>query len=118
MARTALTVQTGTGKYPTATQLDPFALVAGDATDGNECDFTGREIIVAYNSSVDTAYDLTINSVASQRTGRTGNLVKEIPFGEHLIIPPLGVDGFRQANGKLWIDVENAAILIGIVRMA
>lgn len=117
MPRTALTVQTGTGKYPTAAQLDPFALTAGDATDGNECDFTGREIIVVRNSSADTAYDFTVKSVASQRTGRTGDLVKEIPFGEVLVIPPLGVDGFYQAGGKLWIDVENAALLIGIVRM-
>jgi hypothetical protein len=118
MARASITVQTGTGKYPTLAQLDPFAFTACDASNFNECDFTGREVIIAYNSSADTAYDFTVESLASQRTGRTLNLVKEIPFGEHIVIGPLGVDGFRQANGKLYFTAENAAILVGIVRLA
>jgi len=118
MARASITVQTGTGKYPTVALLDPFALTACDATNFNQCDFTGREILIVRNSSTDTAYDFTLESVSSDRTGRTGNLLKEIPFGEHLIIPPLGVDGFRQADGKLYFTAENAAILVGVVRMA
>lgn len=118
MPRVEITVQTGTGKYPTLAQLDPFAFTACHATDLNECDFTGREVIIAYNSSADTNYDFTVESLASQRTGRTLNLVKEIPFGEHIVIGPLGVDGFAQTGNKLYFTAENAAILVGIVRLA
>ena len=117
MARQTITVRTGTGKYPTSAQLDPFALTAADATNYEQCAYTGREVIIAHNSSADTAYDVTIESVASQRTGRTGNLVVEVPFGEHVVIGPLGLDGFKQTDGKLYFRGENAAILFGVVRL-
>lgn len=116
MARQSHTVQAGAGKYPTAALLDPFPLVAADATNFEQCDFTGTEIIFARNSSADTAYDVTIESLASGRTLRTGDLVKEVPFGEVIFIGPLGLDGFRQVGNKLFFKGENAAILFGVYR--
>lgn len=117
MARQVHTVRNGTGKYPTSAQLVPFALLAADDTNYEQCDFTGRETIIAYNSSTDTAYDVTIESVASNRTGRSGNLVVEVPFGEIVHIGPLGLDGFKQSDGKLYFQGEDAAILFGVVRL-
>jgi hypothetical protein len=109
MPRQTHTVQTGTGKYPVLADVDELVWLAADP-DGNfeEVEFTGREIILARNVSPDTALDVTITSAASSRTGRTGNIVKEVGFGEQICIGPLGTDGWKQSDGMLYFAGEDS----------
>jgi hypothetical protein len=70
--------------------------------------YTGKEIILARNVSPDTALDVTITSSASTRTGRTGDITKEVGFGEQIVIGPLGVDGWQQADKMLYFAGEDS----------
>lgn len=117
MARQSHTVQTGSGKYPTTASLTALTWLAANAVDFEQVDFSGREILLARNTSADTAYNVTVTSVASVRTARTGNIVKSLAFGAQLPIGPLGIDGWRQSNGKLYFAGANAAIEFAVVRL-
>ena len=117
MARQVHEHQIGSGKYPILTALDALTWTAADASNFEETEYSDRVIIVARNTSTDTAYDVTITSVASSKTGRTGTLVKELAFGEQLIIGPLGADGWRQSDGNLYFAGENADIEFAVVRL-
>lgn len=117
MARQTHTHQTGSGKYPVLADLDALTFLAADTTNFEETEYGDRVIIVARNFSADTAYDVTLTSVASSKTGRTGTLVKELAFGDQIIIGPLGADGWRQSDGTLHFAGENAAIKFAVVRL-
>ena len=93
------------------------ALVAGDV-DGNIYVSQANDektIIVAYNSSADTAYDLTVKApVLYNYAGKDlSDIVKEIPFGQVAVI---SVESARYTDttGKINIDVENAALKIAV----
>lgn len=117
MARQTHEHQVGTGKYPILTDLDALTFLAADPVNFEETEYGDRLIIVARNVSADTAYDVTLTSVASSKTGRTGTLVKELAFGDQLIIGPLGADGWRQSDGTLHFAGENADIEFAVVRL-
>lgn len=93
------------------------ALVAGDV-DGNIYVSQANDektIIVAYNSSADTAYDLTVKApVLYNYAGKDlPDIVKEIPFGQVAVI---SVESARYTDttSKINVDVENAAIKIAV----
>jgi len=117
MARQAHTHQTGTGKYPVLADLGELTWLAADAAEFEQTEYHDRVVILARNVSADTDYDVTITSVASSLTGRTGTLTFELPFGETMLIGPLGADGWRQSNGQLYFAGENAAIEFAVVRL-
>lgn len=115
MATTALVVTDVSSRWPTAGT--EFAYVAGDASNGNHiAEYVGREVILAYNSSTDTNYDLTITGVAD-RYGRSANIVEEIPFGEYRALY-LANEGWRDsATRKVLVTVENAAVKLAVLRL-
>lgn len=117
MARQTHEHQTGSGKYPVLADLDALTFLAADPVNFEETEYGDRVIIIARNVSADTAYDVTITSVASSKTGRTGTLVKELGFGEILPIGPLGADGWRQSDGTLHFAGEAADIEFAVVRL-
>lgn len=93
------------------------ALVAGDVDNSTLVLPASDEktIIVVYNSSADTAYDVTIKAPVNPNYAGNGiaNLVKEVAFGKVAIIR---VESARYADvtGKITIDVENAALKIAV----
>lgn len=112
MARATLTPDVSTGAYPTdSTELN---FVAGNVADGNDFVFNGKQVLLVQNSSEDTAYDLTIKSRpdALGRDLPSSQQVIEIPFGETHAVGPLAMVGWRQTNGRVNINVENAALLL------
>lgn len=117
MARQVHEHQTGTGKYPVLADLAELTWLAADPVEFEQTEYHDRLVILARNVSADTAYDVTITSVASGLTGRTGTLVFELPFGEQIIIGPLGADGWRQSTGMLHFAGENADIEFAVVRL-
>lgn len=94
-----------------------FTFTAADATNKEEVVHTGREFIVAHNTSVDTAYTVTVTSVAVE--GRTLDVPNaySMAAGEYAIFGPYPVKGWRQTNGKLYFEASNAAIEFAVIKI-
>lgn len=93
-------------------------LTAADATNKQQAQITGREMILAYNSSPDTAYTITINSVADSDLGRTGDITAySLGFGEFALFGLVPIKGWAQTNGKLYFEASNAAIKFVVIRV-
>lgn len=116
MARTdltAITVKSGKDAY-TATTLTS---VAADTTNFNAVALTGKEILIARNSGA-SAYTVTITSVADPVYGRTGDIsAVSIPAGESRMWGPFPLEGWRQADNKLYFQANNAAVLFTVIRL-
>ena len=115
MARTDITPLT----IPTRWATTPLEItpVAADVGNGNSFTLSGDEILITYNSSADTDYYVTIDSVADT-FGRESHITQfDIPFGDYYAFPRFAVEGWIQSDGKLYIDCENAAILLMVIRL-
>lgn len=110
---TALTPQNFRGKYPTS--LSALTFVAGDATNGNNFPYTGREIVVAENTDGANPYELTLVSQPDEVTGRSGSVTYDIPAGGFTIIPKLAENGWVNGAGNVELTVENVAIKLAVV---
>lgn len=116
MARTTLTVQDAPGGYDADGAALTFA--AGDATNGNDYVATGRELLIARNTDGATAYSVTVKSVADAALGnRTGDLTFSIPANGFRMFGPIPTVGFLQGNGRVNIDVQNAAVQLAVIRL-
>lgn len=94
-----------------------FAWTACDASNGNSCTHTGRELILAYNSNGSaTAYTITVSSVADE-LGRTGDQTYSLGAGEYCVLGPYPVRGWRQSNGKLNFSSTNAELKFRVIRL-
>lgn len=97
------------------------ALVAGH-TDGVTYSLTGADenmILVVYNSSADTAYDLTIKAPANAIwTSGITDVVLEIPFGEVALVPVESAKFLDVTTGKITLDVENAALKFALFQLS
>jgi hypothetical protein len=94
-----------------------ISLTAADVSNKNSCTLTGREMLFAFNSDDDTAYTVTVSSVADQ-LGRTGDVESySIGFGEYALIGPFPLEGWKQSTGKLHFEANNAAIKFAVIRV-
>lgn len=113
MARTVVAKSNALGPYKGA--WDTLTMAAGDVANGNYFVLTGKEILVMYNSSADTAYHVTIHSV-DDSFGRQEDITEvDIPFGTYRMFGPIYLEGWAQTNNWLHVNVENAAILLGVI---
>lgn len=106
-----------TGTVVASNSIVEKALVVGDV-DNNTLILPASDektIIVVYNSSADTAYDVKVKAPVLPNYAGNGitDLVKEIAAGKVAIIR---VESARYADitGKITIDVENAALKIAV----
>lgn len=100
----------------TANSAD-FTWTACDASNGNSCTHTGKELILAYNSNGSaTAYTITVTSVADE-LGRTGDQTYSLGAGEYCVLGPYPVRGWRQSNGKLYFSSTNAELKFRVIRL-
>ena len=115
MPRTALTKTVGTSPNPSA--LVTLTMGASDASNSNSVTFTGREVVIFQNSGLSTR-TITITSVADPY-GRLGTITTEnIVAGAFKAIGPLGIEGWRQNDGMLYITTTHAEVLIGVYTLA
>ena len=114
MAKSAITVQQLSG--PFAGDMDDLTFAAGDAENGNYFTFTGKEIIIAYNSDATNPYDVTLTSV-DDPYGRDEDIVKEVAAEEYAIFEASDLTGWRQSGGQFYVTVENAAVLVAVIRL-
>jgi len=119
MARTVLDVDTLGGSYPTlqpaATSLD-ITETAADAVNGNSFPCTGKEILIARNST-GGALTFTVTSVVDG-LNRTGNITT-YSVGANLVsaFGPIELAGWRQADGHIYVDGSAAGVLFTVLRI-
>lgn len=123
MPRTSITPQTpvtGNG-YPTLPLTALAADVtyaAADVSNGNAFVHTGREVIIVRNGHATLPQTVTVKA-APDRFGRTGLdiAVYSIVAGKTAFFGPFPIEGWRQTDGKLWLDASTVDILFGIMRL-
>lgn len=118
MARVIHPVQLITGKpgYP-VDGLD-LTFLAATPADDERFQNTGREILIAFNSDDDTAYTVTINSVADPKTARTLDITADsIPFQQFHYYGPFDTPGWNQSDGYLHFEANNAAVKFAVLRV-
>jgi hypothetical protein len=114
MPRTALTPITGVLTNPTAGVTLTFT--AADTSNGNKVALTGKELILVQNSGA-SAYTVTVTS-APDSLGRTKDITADsIPAGGFKVYGVPQVEGWRQTDGTLSLDANNAAIKFCVVRL-
>lgn len=115
MARTALTPITAPGAYGGA--WTEISFTAADVANMNLFQLTGRELLLMYNSSADTAYWVTLTSV-DDSFGRQEHITQvDIPFGDYMMFGPIAIPGWQQTDGAFYLAAENAAILFAVIRL-
>lgn len=112
MPRTALTPIS----LPEAYALAPSALTyaAGDVANGNDVPHTGREIVICRNTD-GTPNTFTVQSKALRN--REGDCTITVPGNGSVITQNFPTAGWQQADGKLWIDVDDATLEIAVVKL-
>lgn len=123
MARTTRSKTTLLGSYPTlpvaadSADLVLTAVTGSSGSNGDQIDFGDfRALLVAVqNSHASNAYTVTFTSKADSKYNRTGDI-----SGYSLAAGEIGVfyferAGWRQSDGMLYLEGNNAAIKVGAV---
>lgn len=115
MPRTALTVTQMGGAYASAGVVATEQ--AADVGNGNYIPLTGGEVVVARNTnSGSTAHTVTFTSVADSE-GRTGDITGEsIAAGAVHVFGPFQPNGWKQTDGRLYIDANHAEIKFSVYK--
>lgn len=86
---------------------------AANVTDKEEFALTGKEIVIARNSGA-SARTVTIESVAVN--GREGDITADsIAAGATHVYGPFEIQGWRQADGNLYLEANNAEVLFAVL---
>ncbi len=122
MARLVLTVQeVAVCNYPTlqpAANAADFVWTAAGASfaDGAGFVHTGRELILVQNSNAG-AQTVTINSVVDEKK-RTGDITTySVGIAEFAVLGPFPVNGWRQADGQLYLAATATDVKFAILRL-
>lgn len=117
MPRQQLTKTAFTGPYPAAAAV--LTETAEDITNHTAVAITDKTVVVIHNTHASTTYTYTVTSSADALHGRSGDIsaVNLLP-GKIAIIGPLGLDGWRQTDGNLYLTANNAAVLFGAYETA
>jgi len=120
MARTILTpiAVPASNVNPPAGQLVTYT--AWDATNGNRFACSERELVLVRNVHVATGRTVTVVS-ANDIFGRAGGITAfAVPFGganarPSLVLPFFKQDGWRQADGYIWLDGSTADVEFAVL---
>ena len=118
MPRTALTVQTLKGPHPgvpVANALD-FVWTAADDVNLNDFPHTGREVILVRNDNVG-AQTITLTSKLSS-LNRLGTVTDySVGIGEYAGIWAGDIAGWKQADGKFYLEASTNDVFFAILRL-
>ena len=113
MARTTLTKSNAPGNYSSTGAVLTFA--TADAVNGNDFLATGNELVLARNTSGANTYYVTVSSV-NDPYNRKGDINQyNIPANGYAVFGPFPRLGWMQPDGKIYIDVENAAVELAVI---
>ena len=112
MPTTALAGTTAPSRYSQTGAV--VTLTAADTTDSNHIAASGQPVVVvAHNTSTNTAYTVTITSVAAAMSLRTGNVAAQSLAAEEVRMFRLAADGWADTSSNYLIAANNAAVKIG-----
>ena len=115
MARQTLTKTAAPGPDPTAGVA--VTMTAADTGNFEQFTWTGREVIIVQNTHASTTYTYTLTSVADER-GRTLDITTQnIVAGAIHVIGPLSSQGWRQTNGYIYMQANNASVKWGVITL-
>jgi len=117
MARTALTKTTALGAYGNyAANAADLTMTAADDTDKNSYTCEGNDLVIAHNTGAG-AHTVTITSVDDEY-GRDGDIsAYSLGAGEYAIFGPLKPHGWRQSDGKVYLEADDAEVKFGVVKL-
>ena len=111
MPRVAPARTKANGPWPTSGVVTTFT--AANVTDKQETPCTGRELIVARNSGA-SSRTITIEGVPIY--GRDGDITAEsIAAGAVKVFGPFNRKGFRQTDGMIYFEANNAEVLFAVI---
>lgn len=114
MARTSVALTTPIGSYPAlplAANAADAVQVASDVANGNQIPFgsAARLLVLVINTHASTAYAFTLTS-APDGFNRSGDITAYAIEAADVVPLILNRDGWRQADGNLYISATNAAV--------
>lgn len=120
MARVTITKQVPSGPYvtlpPAANSLD-LTQLAADTVNKEQFVPSGDDLVIAHNSGA-SAYTITITSAVHPTTKRTGDIAAySIGAGEIAIFRFKGNEGWRQSDGMIYIEANNAAVKWSVLQL-
>lgn len=116
MPRTTLTKIQAPGSYPTAGVVVTFT--AYDATNKNDFNMTGDDLLLIRNDHASTAKTFTLNSVADEM-GRTRNIAAQsLAAGVTYVVGPFtNKVGWAQTGNKLHFEGEDNNIKFAVIKL-
>ena len=120
MPRTDLTPQSPPGPYPGTIAADgaDITFTAGDSVNNNAVVLTGdkKELVIVRNDNV-AAQTISIISTPDSFK-RTGDITDySIGPSEYAVFGPFALEGWRQSDGKLYIDPQSADVKIAVIKL-
>lgn len=113
MVRQDLVTTTSPSPYPTAGVV--VTMTAEDATNHSQFPHTGKELLLLWNSHASTGYTYTVYGPADD-AGRTGDITAQAIVAQAIhVLGPFASKGWRQSNGKINVDANNASVKIGVI---
>ncbi len=116
MPRQEVAVTTAPGAYKgTSTAV---TLTAADTTNKEMFTLTGQELLIIQNTG-GSAATWTATSVPDPNFGRTGNIAAEsIAAGAVRVFGPIKMEGWRQSDGKFYMEASAATVKFAVIRLA
>jgi hypothetical protein len=119
MARQSHTPLTALGTKTDAYSANAadLTMTAADTVNNEQVTLTGNELVIAHNTDGVNPYTVTVSSVVDDM-GRDGDIsAYSLAAGEYGVFGPLGIEGWRQSDGKLYFEGSNAAIKFGVIKL-
>lgn len=114
MARTDLTKTEKAGSY--ADSPSQVVMAAADTVNNNAFVASGNDLLIIHNTG-ETAHSVTISSV-DDPYGRQGDVDSvSIPAGEIHHYGPMALTGWRQSDGKIYLEADDAEIEFGVITL-
>lgn len=113
MPRTPLPVTTVPTQYATTAQ--DVTWTPADVVNGNDFAANGRRLLLARNTGA-TPRNVTVQSRGIKPTNRVGNLGPDaIAAGATKVYPLFPLQGWQQADGKIWVNGDNAEVTFAVI---
>lgn len=92
--------------------------VVSDSANGHYFALQEGDILVAYNDGA-SPVEVTLNSVADAKQGRTQDPVLDVLAGNFAFFGPFKADGWKQTGGEVDFDVEtDTDVKFAVIRTA
>jgi len=115
MSRTALTVTTLKQNNYAVQAGDLAVTLASDTVNLNAFACTGREILIVQNTDA-APHTFTVTSLADH-LGRTGDIATySVPATSVAAIQMSTLEGWKQADGNIYLTSTNSLLTFGVLR--